>query len=173
MYRDTESDNLNVAMSRYTQIVFFGCIVTQLKRLLSDDVLHNLLDQVFPDLILSFTFAGRATYVITLQDHSLLISFLQMVAPEKAVLVEDFHLLHHVLVQFMNLERVGFMFVEMKNDQVFLDFPLTESSVRIIVDKHKGVVSVQMQIQDIFRNLISVGPGHVTLVVNPFASLCG
>ena len=57
MYRDTESGNLNVAMSRYTQIVFFGCIVTQLKRLLSDDVLHDLLDQVFPDLILSFTFA--------------------------------------------------------------------------------------------------------------------
>ena len=56
MYRDTESGNLNVAMSRYTQIVFFGCIVTQLKRLLSDDVLHNLFDQVLPDLILAFAF---------------------------------------------------------------------------------------------------------------------
>ena len=56
MYRDTESGNLNVAMSRYTQIVFFGCIVTQLKRLLSDDILHDLFDQVFPGLILAFAF---------------------------------------------------------------------------------------------------------------------
>ena len=56
VYRDTESGNLNVAMSRYTQIVFFGCIVTQLKKLLSDDVLHDLLDQVFPGLILAFAF---------------------------------------------------------------------------------------------------------------------
>lgn len=56
MYRDTESGNLNVAMSRYTQIVFFGCIVTQLKRLLSDDILHDLLDQVLPNFVL--TFAG-------------------------------------------------------------------------------------------------------------------
>ena len=35
----------------------FRCIVTQLKSLLSDDVLHDLLDHVFPDFVLVFASA--------------------------------------------------------------------------------------------------------------------
>ena len=144
--------------------------------MLTDDVPDDLLDHVFPDFVLVFAGAGGATYVITLQDYPLLIPFLQMVAPEEAVPVKDFHLLHHVFVQFMNLERAGFMFIEVKNDEIFLDVPFAEILIGIVTDSvcdHKGVVSVQMQIQDIFRNLIFVGSDHIILVIPTLASPCG
>ena len=34
-----------------------ACIVAQLKSLLTDDILHDLLDQVFPDFVLVCAFA--------------------------------------------------------------------------------------------------------------------
>lgn len=144
--------------------------------MLPDDVPDDLLDQVFPDFVLAFASAGWITYVITLQDYPLLIPVLQMVAPEEAVLVQDLHLLHHVLVQFVNLERVVLMFIKMQNDKVLLDLPLAEMFVGVVTDgasDHKGVVSVQVQIQDVFRNLIFVGSDHVRMVVSTLASPCG
>ena len=44
-----------------------------------------------------------------------------MVAPEEAVLVQDLHLLHHVLVKFVSFERVVLMFIKMEYDKVLLD----------------------------------------------------
>jgi len=98
------------------------------------------------------------------------------VAPEEAVLVQDLHLLHHVLVKFVSFERVVLMLIEMKYDKVLLDLPLAEELVDLVTDgvcEHKGIVSVQMQIQDIFRNLILVGTDHIILVIPTLASPCG
>ena len=100
----------------------------------TDDVLDDLLDQVLPDFVLVFTFAGRATYVITLQDYPLLIPVLKVVSPEEAVLVQDLHFLHHVLVKFVSFERVVLMLIEMKYDKVLLDLPFSEILVGIVTE---------------------------------------
>jgi hypothetical protein len=38
---------------------------------------------------------------------------------------------------------------------------------------HKGVVTMQVKIQDVFRNLICVGSDHSILVIPTLASPCG
>ena len=51
----------------------------------------------------------------------------------------------------MSFERVVLMLIEMKDDKVLLDLPLAEMLVSAVTDgvcDHKGVVSVQVQIQD-------------------------
>ena len=144
--------------------------------LLANDLSHHLLDQVFPDFILAFAFAGGTTSAASLQFHPLFITILQVVSPEQGMLINYLEFLCNIPVKFMDLadmERISLKLIEVENDQIFLDLPFAESSVSVIVDYHEGVVCVKVQIQGVFLNLTLIGPDHVVTVVLSCASLCG